>query len=247
MPRIFWRTLLLWFTLVFASTAKAQEALTTKPLLVSQLFPVHHLLMTAKAKCSLPWGGTITEGESVTAYSSTTPASLCSNNSETRTCNSNGTLSGSYQSQSCTSGCASTPWGAISHGSSNTAYSTTSPSASTTCASVSELRTCNNGTLSGSYANTTCLNVIVASGSGANMNVTGPGNPAYGSNVQFTFQNVGNIYTASMSVSLSNTTNFEQVSSTCTGVLAPNATCSVTVRPKATANGSLSGNLTLNW
>lgn len=57
--------------------------------------------------CSLPWGGTISHGESVTAYSQSrvvTPA-LCTAAStmETRTCNM-GTLSGSYTYQSCVEG-----------------------------------------------------------------------------------------------------------------------------------------------
>jgi len=53
--------------------------------------------------CSLPWGGTIDSGSSVTAYqdSSVPCGSTCS--SETRTC-SNGTLSGSYTNSSCSIG-----------------------------------------------------------------------------------------------------------------------------------------------
>ncbi|MFA5996360.1 MAG: hypothetical protein WC790_01400 [Candidatus Paceibacterota bacterium] len=58
-------------------------------------------------KCSLPWGGTIDHGQSVTAYSQSrvvTPA-LCTAAStmETRTCNM-GVLSGSYTYQSCVEG-----------------------------------------------------------------------------------------------------------------------------------------------
>jgi hypothetical protein len=53
--------------------------------------------------CNLPWGGTIDNGSSVTAYlnSSVAYGSACA--SETRTC-SNGTLSGSYTNQSCSVG-----------------------------------------------------------------------------------------------------------------------------------------------
>ena len=54
--------------------------------------------------CLTPWGATITNGTSVTAYSTTmgTQASPCSANSQTRTCNA-GTLSGSgsFTNQSC--------------------------------------------------------------------------------------------------------------------------------------------------
>ncbi len=53
------------------------------------------------ASCSLPWGGTLASGSSVTAYlaSSVPYGSSCT--SETRTCT-NGSLSGSYTNQSCT-------------------------------------------------------------------------------------------------------------------------------------------------
>jgi len=54
--------------------------------------------------CSLPWGGTIADGASVTAYQNPTvisPATCSSGgNSETRTCT-RGVLSGSYTNQSC--------------------------------------------------------------------------------------------------------------------------------------------------
>lgn len=55
------------------------------------------------ATCSLPWGGMLTSGSSVTAYvaSSVTSPSTCT--SQTRTC-SNGTLSGTYTNQTCTVG-----------------------------------------------------------------------------------------------------------------------------------------------
>lgn len=54
---------------------------------------------TPEAPCSLPWGGTIPSGSSVTAYTST--CGPCDANSETRNCF-DGTLSGSYQYPSCT-------------------------------------------------------------------------------------------------------------------------------------------------
>lgn len=52
--------------------------------------------------CALPWGGTISHGSNVTAYSTDQVACgvSCSGVSETRTCN-NGVLSGSYINQSC--------------------------------------------------------------------------------------------------------------------------------------------------
>jgi hypothetical protein len=105
--------------------------------------------------CLLPWGGQISAGTSVTAYSSATPAGACSSFSQTRTCT-NGTLSGSYTSQSCTNGCTGTPWGSVSTGYSNTAYSSSAPPGP--CSSYAQTRTCTAGTMSGTYTNTSCTN-----------------------------------------------------------------------------------------
>jgi hypothetical protein len=52
------------------------------------------------AGCSLPWGGYIASGASVTAYQN--PSAPCT--SQTRTCTA-GSLSGSYTNQSCAAGC----------------------------------------------------------------------------------------------------------------------------------------------
>ena len=113
--------------------------------------------------CNLPWGGTIANGASVSAYSASSVAwnQSCSAVGilETRTCN-NGTLSGSFANQSCTVttplNCNVAPWGAIAHGASVTAYQSASVMSPAVCASVSESRTCTNGTLSGTYTNQTC-------------------------------------------------------------------------------------------
>ncbi|HUX81124.1 MAG TPA: hypothetical protein VMV38_02270, partial [Candidatus Paceibacterota bacterium] len=51
--------------------------------------------------CNLPWGGTITNGVSVTAFQSATVQSPATCVSQTRTCNT-GTLSGSYTHGTCT-------------------------------------------------------------------------------------------------------------------------------------------------
>ncbi len=94
-------------------------------------------------------------------------------------------------------------------------------------------------------------NMVASSSSVTGMNVTGPGNPAYGSNQTITFTNNGGVAATlgATAVSLSNTTNFEVVSATCTNNLsvAAGSSCNVVVRPKATADGALSGTLTLNW
>ena len=50
--------------------------------------------------------------------------------------------------------CTGTPWGTVASGYSNTAYQSSSVSLGSSC--VSETRTCDNGTLSGSYTNTSC-------------------------------------------------------------------------------------------
>lgn len=56
--------------------------------------------------CTLPWGGTIGSGSAVSAYQSAV-SSNCASIVETRTC-SNGTLSGSYTNQSCTTAATTT-------------------------------------------------------------------------------------------------------------------------------------------
>jgi hypothetical protein len=78
------------------------------------------------------------------------------------------------------------------------------------------------------------------------MNVDGSCGTAtcYSSNVTFTVANQGQQTSAALAVSLSNTTNFEFVSNTCTGAtLAQGANCLVVVRAKNTGNGSYTGTL----
>ncbi len=60
----------------------------------------------AAAACALPWGGTIASSASTTAYQTST-SSNCASVAETRSC-SNGTLSGSYTNQSCTTAATTT-------------------------------------------------------------------------------------------------------------------------------------------
>lgn len=108
-------------------------------------------------QCSLPWGGTINNGQSTTAYaSSSVPfGNTCS--SETRTC-SGTTLSGSYQYGSCSvqaGASCNLPWGgSIASGASTVAYAASSVAYGSSCSS--ETRYCTNGTLSGSYTNSSC-------------------------------------------------------------------------------------------
>lgn len=128
--------------------------------------------------CTLPWGGVIANGGSATAYLAATGASCTS---ETRTCT-DGVLSGSYNYETCTTAASCTlPWGeTLAHGDSVTAYNvastggkcsrygsspcngTTASPCSCTAGSapcLSEMRTCSNGSLSGSYQYKTCTSL----------------------------------------------------------------------------------------
>lgn len=55
--------------------------------------------------CPLPWGGTIGVGQSVTAYSTATAPNGQACASQTRTCQTNGLLTGTYTYQNCTTTC----------------------------------------------------------------------------------------------------------------------------------------------
>jgi type II secretory pathway pseudopilin PulG len=108
--------------------------------------------------CTTPWGTSLANGASVTAYSASS-ATDCTvaGVSETRTCT-GGVLSGSFTKGTCipTAGSCTTPWGAtVANGTPVTAYSASSaPDCSV--AGVSETRSCTGGVLSGSYTFGTC-------------------------------------------------------------------------------------------
>lgn len=122
--------------------------------------------VTTTGACSLPWGGTLADGSSVTAWNSLSSCGACA--SQTRTCTA-GTLSGSHAHASCNnSACASCtlPWGGSTpHGTSVTAYSTNSVACGSSCPAGST-RTCTNGTLSGSGTFASC-SVAACAGCGA--------------------------------------------------------------------------------
>jgi len=112
--------------------------------------------VSACAGCSLPWGGSIGNGASVTAYQNSSVACGSSCNSQTRTCT-NGSLSGSYANSGCSVGACgcNLPWGgSITNGQSRTAYASSSVSCGSSCSS--QTRTCTNGSLSGSYNYGSC-------------------------------------------------------------------------------------------
>ena len=108
------------------------------------------------AGCTLPWGGFLPDGQSVTAYSTPNPSGSCSSVSETRTCV-GGVLSGSYTYGSCNDGCASQTYSwtiggktcsgtvpALAHGGGTTVTDSTEPTTG------SRTVTCQNGSLTGS-------------------------------------------------------------------------------------------------
>ncbi len=105
-------------------------------------------------------GRTLAHGEKVTAFNvSQVPfGNTC--DSQQRIC-SNGTLSGSFTNGSCTvASPANCTLGtqSINHGSQITAYSAIVSGVGKLCSSLSEVRTCTNGLLSGSMTNLTCAN-----------------------------------------------------------------------------------------
>lgn len=113
--------------------------------------------MCMLAGCTLPWGSTINHGQSATAFQASSVACGSSCTSQTRTC-SNGVLSGSFTSQSCSvAACAqcTLPWGGtINHGQSVTAFQASSVACGSSCSS--QIRSCNNGVLSGTFSAQTC-------------------------------------------------------------------------------------------
>ena len=109
----------------------------------------------AAASCSFN-ASTVEHGNSVTAYQSSSVPFGSSCSSQLRTCN-DGSLSGSYTNASCSvSAAASCSFNGqtIAHNTTVTAYEDSSVEFGNVC--ESELRTCNNGSLSGNYSNSSC-------------------------------------------------------------------------------------------
>ncbi|HRZ33959.1 MAG TPA: hypothetical protein P5548_03625 [Candidatus Moranbacteria bacterium] len=113
---------------------------------------------TVYPTCTLPWGGTIDNGQSVDAYSSSSVAcgSSCDSVKQNRTCT-NGVLSGTATNQNCSvAPCpCTTPWGTtVASGSSVDAYKDSYAPYGSEC--VKETRQCTDGSLNGSYTNQSC-------------------------------------------------------------------------------------------
>ena len=107
------------------------------------------------ATCSFN-GQTIAHDASLTVYKVNSVAYGEECSSETRNC-SNGTLGGTYSNSSCSvAAAASCSFGGqtVAHGSSITAYLSDSVAYGQTCAT--QTRSCSNGTLSGTYTNSSC-------------------------------------------------------------------------------------------
>lgn len=101
-------------------------------------------------------GQTIAHGQTVTGYYSSSAAYGSSCLPQARTCN-NGVLSGSYTYASCSVGAAASclfNGQTIAHGQSVTAFATSTAAYGSSCSS--QVRSCDNGTLSGSYAYASC-------------------------------------------------------------------------------------------
>lgn len=101
--------------------------------------------------CALPWGGTISHGQSVSAYQQATALSptLCSQLLETRVCQ-NGVLSGSYTQPSCTQQhqeCDVPGYGKLLHGQQLPSYQAASVPCGQSCTQVT--LSCVDGALQG--------------------------------------------------------------------------------------------------
>ena len=145
-------------TLQLRQTAASSGLVATSAVVKIGVCPTTWTVTTKEfADCTLPWGGILTHGLSVTAYAAASVpfGNTCA--SQVRTCT-NGVLSGTYTAEACTVAApvnCTLPWGGpIAHGQSVTAYAAASVPFGGTCAS--QVRTCSNGTLSGSYAAQSC-------------------------------------------------------------------------------------------
>ena len=100
--------------------------------------------------------------------SPSTTAFPAAGSSQSWTCSgtNGGSASGTCSaSQNAPASCA-LPWGGtIASGSSVTAYQSSSATSPTLCSSISQTRTCTNGSLSGSYTNQTCTDLTPVNGS----------------------------------------------------------------------------------
>jgi hypothetical protein len=128
----------------------------------------HDATLTVYQPCS--WnGGSISSGAHITAYQSDSVPYGNSCVSQTRTCT-DGTLSGTYAYASCSVSHQSCTLSGVTvaHGESHAFYSSQTAPVGNLCSSISQSRTCTDGTLSGSasyqYASCTCAPIYSCQG-----------------------------------------------------------------------------------
>jgi hypothetical protein len=141
----------------YGSTCSSQTRTCTNGVL-SGTYTYSNCTVGGPCFCTLPWGGNIANGASVTAYLASSVACGSTCTFQTRTC-ATGVLSGSYTYSSCSvAACplsCNLPWGGtIDSGQSITAYLASSVAYGSTCSS--QTRTCTNGVLSGTYTYSNC-------------------------------------------------------------------------------------------
>mgnify|MGYP001597968920 FL=1 len=125
--------------------------------------------LTVNRSCTFN-GQTVTHGNSVTAYREASVPFGSNCQSQTRTCN-DGNLTGSFAYSSCSIGApadCTLDGVTIPHNSSRTFYSQQTAPSGTVCSSLTQSRTCTNGTLSGSdtyrYASCACTPAYTCAG-----------------------------------------------------------------------------------
>ena len=135
--------------------ACTQESRTCLDGTLSGSFVFGSCTMDQPASCLLN-GRTLAHGEIAVAFQSSTAAFGAACSQENRTCE-NGTLSGSYNFDSCvinSPASCSLNSSTVAHGTSIIAYESVSVGFGQSC--VSESRSCSNGVLSGSFVNELC-------------------------------------------------------------------------------------------
>lgn len=162
----------------FGSTCQS-ETRTCNNGTLSGSFSQKTCTVAPPATCNVAGLGNVAHGASVTAFATASVPFGSTCQSQVRTCN-NGSLTGSYSQKTCVvspaASCAVDGLGTVAHGSSITAFSTASVPFGGTC--QSQVRACNNGTLSGSYSQKTCTVTPPAA-----CNVSGLGTVAHGANI----------------------------------------------------------------
>ena len=100
-------------------------------------------------------------------------------------------------------------------------------------------------TLTATASGFTPANLGFSSGSNLSaMNVTGPGNPAYGGSIVIQLTNSGGVSSSAIGISLTNTANFDMPINQCANVsLGGGASCQIYVRPRTSANGPITTQL----